>query len=574
MNKKTVALIVALILCAAAAVFFGIRLNQESSSLQEASGRLADVQAQLSQLEKEKTDLTVSLESEAQARGSAEEENTKLSDSLKASEAAAAESEKARAEALEEISKLQDALKAAEESLSAEMLAREAAQAENDALKAALAEAEAALAASPSAKTDSQTGSDAAGTLSPDEDLKTVSGDSVPETEKTGQTQPTSLIADSSDAPSAELLDLKNQIETLNASLSEVNAALAAEQAAREQLLAENADLSDSLTKIRADLEQANQARDAAVAEAEELKELVASGDASLSSEREARSAAEAALEEEKKQTSSLTQSLAGMTEERDALAASLVEEKEQSSSLSQSLAGMTEERNALAASLAEEKEQSSSLSQAVASLTEEKNAEAAAHSEKVESLTESLTQAEEKASSLEVQVADLNEQNDSLRLEASDLRGNADLAAQLPEKSPAPRLAAGSEQSTGLNWCRIRYDAKGYPQLWISLDDDNGMISVMFIRTFVNSGNESQTEIYDAYHLEGNVHAVRYRTLSLPGSYSLIVTNLKNDSRDLGRLVTLEDIDGNGIADTLTDWNGNIVLLEIENAFSVQDGH
>ena len=546
MNKKTVALIVALILCAAAAVFFGIRLNQESSSLQEASGRLADVQAQLSQLEKEKTDLTVSLESEAQARGSAEEENTKLSDSLKASEAAAAESEKARAEALEEISKLQDALKAAEESLSAEMLAREAAQAENDALKAALAEAEAALAASPSAKTDSQTGSDAAGTLSPDEDLKTVSGDSVPETEKTGQTQPTSLIADSSDAPSAELLDLKNQIETLNASLSEVNAALAAEQAAREQLLAENADLSDSLTKIRADLEQANQARDAAVAEAEELKELVASGDASLSSEREARSAAEAALEEEKKQTSSLTQSLAGMTEERDALAASLVEEKEQSSS----------------------------LSQAVASLTEEKNAEAAAHSEKVESLTESLTQAEEKASSLEVQVADLNEQNDSLRLEASDLRGNADLAAQLPEKSPAPRLAAGSEQSTGLNWCRIRYDAKGYPQLWISLDDDNGMISVMFIRTFVNSGNESQTEIYDAYHLEGNVHAVRYRTLSLPGSYSLIVTNLKNDSRDLGRLVTLEDIDGNGIADTLTDWNGNIVLLEIENAFSVQDGH
>ena len=546
MNKKTVALIVALILCAAAAVFFGIRLNQESSSLQEASGRLADVQAQLSQLEKEKTDLTVSLESEAQARGSAEEENTKLSDSLKASEAAAAESEKARAEALEEISKLQDALKAAEESLSAETLAREAAQAENDALKAALAEAEAALAASPSAGTDSQTGSGAAGTLSPDENQQTVSGDSVPETEKAGQTQPTSLIADSPDAPSEELKDLNNQIETLNASLSEVNAALAAEQAAREQLLAENADLSDSLTKIRADLEQANQARDAAVAEAEELKELVASGDASLSSEREARSAAEAALEEEKKQTSSLSQSLSGMTEERDALAASL----------------------------AEEKEQSSSLSQAVASLTEEKNAEAAAHSEEVESLTESLTQAEEKASSLEVQVADLNEQNDSLRLEASDLRGNADLAAQLPEKSPAPRLAAGSEQSTGLNWCRIRYDAKGYPQLWISLDDDNGMISVMFIRTFVNSGNESQSEIYDAYNLEGNVHAVRYRTLSLPGSYSLIVTNLKNDSRDLGRLVTLEDIDGNGIADTLTDWNGNIVLLEIENAFSVQDGH
>ena len=45
MNKKTIALLVAFVLCAAAIAFFGVRFSQESAAHQEAAARLEEAKA-------------------------------------------------------------------------------------------------------------------------------------------------------------------------------------------------------------------------------------------------------------------------------------------------------------------------------------------------------------------------------------------------------------------------------------------------------------------------------------------------------------------------------------------------
>ena len=74
MNKKTIALLVAFVLCAAAIAFFGVRFSQESAAHQEAAARLEEAKAVNTRLEEEKTALSSDLAAETEAKTGVEME--------------------------------------------------------------------------------------------------------------------------------------------------------------------------------------------------------------------------------------------------------------------------------------------------------------------------------------------------------------------------------------------------------------------------------------------------------------------------------------------------------------------
>ena len=558
MNKKTVITLIALVLCVAVAGYLGIRLNQQNQSLQDTTMLLTEAQNQTSALEKEKAALSASLEAETQAKDSALAESAQLSDSLKASEAAVEEITAAREEALNSVASLSDSLKAAQDALAEETQAKVAALAENESLRAALTEAEAALtqnasekealeeartaleaklnemtaapapeaSAEPAEPEAQATGAENAGapaeTIAPtgekfpdgtDEALSgnlTALGDQI-------ETLETAL----QEAVDPEkLAELTAQIDTLQTSLQEATDALAAEKEFREKLEEENAQLTLSLQDTQTRLETALQDLETASEQNRELTDKLTATEESLKSEQDARSAAETALAEEK--------------EAHEAVNAALSEAE---------------------AALAEELEKG-------AALAEEK-----------ETLTATLAEASEKADQLAEQVTDLTEKNENLQVQTEDLRGNNVLAEQLPEAEPAPRMVPVQEETAKISWCRLRYNEEGYPQLWVDVRDEKGIVGFTYYRKYVDKDNTEQQEVYEHYILDGKPAAVRYRTLRLPGSYSLVVTRKDLEKQDFGRLVTLEDVDGNGIVDTLTDWKDDVTLLEIPNAFSVKSG-
>jgi len=71
MNKKTILLIVILLLCAGVLAFLGIRLNQESVSRQEAATLLDETRVLNTRLQEEKDSLTASLATETEAKDAA-----------------------------------------------------------------------------------------------------------------------------------------------------------------------------------------------------------------------------------------------------------------------------------------------------------------------------------------------------------------------------------------------------------------------------------------------------------------------------------------------------------------------
>ena len=137
------------------------------------------------------------------------------------------------------------------------------------------------------------------------------------------------------------------------------------------------------------------------------------------------------------------------------------------------------------------------------------------------------------------------------------------------PLEEPAPVLAPAQPGGSEITWCRIRTNEEGYPQLWLAAQDEVGLVSLIYYRDYVDENNTLQRELYTRYPLEGKSPVVRFRTLDKPGSYTVVALNSEGESRSFGILATVEDVDGNGIIDTLTDAGDNVHLLEIRNAFS-----
>ena len=163
----------------------------------------------------------------------------------------------------------------------------------------------------------------------------------------------------------------------------------------------------------------------------------------------------------------------------------------------------------------------------------------------------------------------DLGEQNASLVRETADLHLVEALEARTDLEEPAPMLAPVEEGGSEVTWCRIRTNEEGYPQLWLRAQDEEGLAALHYYREYVDENNELQRELYTRYPLDGSDAVVRFRTLDKAGSYIVCALNNKGETKSFGILATVEDVDGNGIIDTLTDAAGNALLLEIPGAFA-----
>ena len=186
-----------------------------------------------------------------------------------------------------------------------------------------------------------------------------------------------------------------------------------------------------------------------------------------------------------------------------------------------------------------------------------------AAVSEEKESLTAALAEEKDKTSALETQVSELTVQN-------QDLKGVKALEEQAPLELPDPnRVMVAVDDLARVTWSRVRLNEEGLPQLWLRASDNNGLMSMLFYRSFTDQNNQLQTELYDRYPLSGDSPAVRFRTLSKPGAYAVVVLNRKGDYVNFGILATVEDVDGNGVIDTVTDAEQTVTLLNLPGAFS-----
>ena len=302
----------------------------------------------------------------------------------------------------------------------------------------------------------------------------------------------------------------QGEIASLTEKLQTAEATLSEVEKARDEAQAEIASLSEKLQAVETTLTETEKARDEAQAENASLSEKLKTTEEELAAEKET-------ISEQAKSIETLTKEKEGLTAEK----AALEEEK----------ATLTKEKDALAGSLAEE---------------------------------------QKKSADLETQVENLTAENKSLAQETADLHDVNALDAQIPLDTPNTYFTAADGGDAQITWSRIRYDEKGYPQLWLNVSDKDGLASLIISRTFVDENGVKQTELYTRYPLNGDTPAVRFRTLDKAGAYGVRTVDIKGDFRDFGVLVTVEDVDGNGIIDTLTDASMNVVLLEIENAFSV----
>ena len=153
--------------------------------------------------------------------------------------------------------------------------------------------------------------------------------------------------------------------------------------------------------------------------------------------------------------------------------------------------------------------------------------------------------------------------------LETDDLRGNAALDDRLPPEMPDPQFPSEGEGITWISWCRIRYNEEGVPQLWMDIRDTDGLCTLLIYRSYADENNQKKSELYSWDNLEGHTQVVRYRTLTKPGSYVIVTSDANGETQNFGTVITLEDVDNNGIADTMTNHENKVTLLEIENAFS-----
>lgn len=117
--------------------------------------------------------------------------------------------------------------------------------------------------------------------------------------------------------------------------------------------------------------------------------------------------------------------------------------------------------------------------------------------------------------------------------------------------------------------WYHILTDqASGYPQLKLAMTDDFGLKNVCFVRQWTDDAGDELTEIYDIITLSGK-EAVCFRTLSLPGAYSVQINDNHTPAARYHSdiLLTLVDIDHNGVADAYYTHDENVlVMLDVNN--------
>ena len=131
---------------------------------------------------------------------------------------------------------------------------------------------------------------------------------------------------------------------------------------------------------------------------------------------------------------------------------------------------------------------------------------------------------------------------------------------AQAPEGVPAgPKM---------LSWFRTRIAENGDPQLWLSMASLSGLRSVTILRR--DSGmDQGQEETVESMPLGGAEEALRYCALTKTGEYRVVIESEKGEKDESDVLIRIEDTDANGVPDTLTDANGQVILLTYENAFA-----
>ena len=95
----------------------------------------------------------------------------------------------------------------------------------------------------------------------------------------------------------------------------------------------------------------------------------------------------------------------------------------------------------------------------------------------------------------------------------------------------------------------RIRLNSDGYPQLWLRATNDRGMNSLLIYREYTDENGTLQQKLYTRYPLNGEKISVRYRTLTEPGAYSVVISDTAGEYQTFGVLT--------------------ITLLELQNAFS-----
>ncbi len=379
--------------------------------------------------------------------------------------------------------------------------------------------------------------------------------------------------------------DFVDQIATLSASLSEAQEKLQAETEAREKADSEKASLAESLQTAESSLEEITKVRETIESENAALTETLNATKASLEDVTAARDTAQT---ENAALVKSLEEAQTALAEITKAQEAALAENTALQESLKATEASLTEQLETIRKELAEEKEalaaekEARTQAEQRAAQLEQELAEEKASGEtlaqeleaakaETETVSAALTEEEEKTADLETQVTALEAENESLRFEADDLRGVAVLEAQLPLETPDPNYSKSEDATLSqITWARFRMNEKGYPQLWLSVMNEDGLMALLFYRDFADEENNPQEELYDRYTLDGDTLVVRYRTLSKPGSYTVVALDSNGEYRNFGVLAKVEDVDGNGIIDTLTDAEQNITLLEIENAFSV----
>ena len=553
MNKKTlIPFVIALVLCIAGLAFLGVRLNQESMARKDMTTQLEATYAETARLQEEADALNISLAAETEAKEAALTEQASMQTALEEA-GKSLESAQAETDAAKEALALQEA--AAKEAAAA----RDEALEENARLTEELEAVRNALEEMQNEVSDQDSGT---------EPVETDDGDQAPETEASKG------AVDEKELPEMTTAEIQAANDALTEELASVTSRLEEATKARESLETEKNSLTQALDSAKeetASLQTRLASAEAALQEEKDSGIALAEPVTALTGERDTLAKTNAALEAEKgtliAENDSLTEEKAVLTAEKESLAkekAALTAEKE---TLTEEKAALTAEKETLTEEKAALTEEKAALTAEKDSLTEEK----AALSAEKESLSDTLAAEQEKSAGLETQISSLTSQNDEMALQLKDLQSIEELDAMLPLDMPAPRLAALEEDTMQITWTRIRYNEEGFPQLWLSIKDDIGLGSIAYIREFADEENNAQQEVYTRYPLFGQPDVVRYRTLTKPGSYAVVGFDMEGEWRNFGVLVTLEDVDGNGIIDTLTDTEDHVTLLEVENAFSVK---
>ena len=181
------------------------------------------------------------------------------------------------------------------------------------------------------------------------------------------------------------------------------------------------------------------------------------------------------------------------------------------------------------------------------------------------ETLTQNLSETTAALDAERAENAVLQEQNEYLEQQAEDLSGQVDLAASRFQQKPVPFATAGVPK---LSWFRTNLTNEGHPQLWLDMADKKGLRTLTLERTYLDADGQEHTD-REEMGLGGAFEAIRYRTLTRPGEYRVKIVNVKGETYFSNVLILIEDVDGNGVSDTMTDAYGEVTFLPYPTAFT-----